>query len=369
MAQDESLPHQEYLANMVLARLRRYSGRPHLALHILAALDRVAPAYWSGWIGWETLLSGGTRPESDDLDVPSTRAARALRGLLEACRPGALPAFNEARARLHAAAAVWPALRAETAALIVALNPFEPEVPAPMQAWCSGETPVIPFGLYGVSISPSADPQVETATAYVLGTPGKRGRRFLVPGLELIQDARVLTRDAAHTPGRTETGLAALALAGELGETRDTFFRRVYGFRFVAYRHRAVLDTLCHRMRSLLGEAGEIRREEVESTNDSEKDPESEGASSNAISLTLRQAIVVPDLRCLLPTADRVLRALAVVGPTSASAAAESLRMPLRTIQAVLQQLVADGACTVERDGRRVAYRVQDTTFTEVTAA
>jgi hypothetical protein len=369
MAQAESLPHQEYLANLVLARVRRYSGRPHLALHILAALDRVAPAYWSGWIGWETLLAGGIRPESSGLDFPSARAERALRGLLEVARRGELPSFQEARARLDGAARVWPALQAEAAALIVALNPLEAEVPASMQSWCSGETPIIPFGLYGVSISPSADPEVETATAYVLGTPGNRGRRFLLPGLALIPDARVLTRDPARTAGRTETGLAALALAGEPGETRDMFFRRVYGFKFVAYRHRAVLDTLCHRMRSLLGEAGEIRREEVESTTDAEAASESGGASSSAISLTLRQAIVVPDMRCLLPTADRVLRALALVGPTSASAAAESLRMPLRTIQAVLQQLVADGACTIERDGRRVAYRVQDTTFTEVTVA
>lgn len=369
MAQAESLPHQEYLANIVLARVRRYSGRPHLALHILAALDRVAPAYWAGWIGWETLLAGGVRPESDGLDFPSARAERALRRLLEAARRGELPAFQEARARLDGAARVWPALQAETAALIVALNPLEPEVPASMQSWCSGETAIIPFGLYGVSISPTADPEVETATAYVLGAPGKRGRRFLLPGLALIPDACVLTRDPARTAGRTETGLAALALAGEPGETRDMFFRRVYGFKFVAYRHRAVLDTLCHRMRSLLGEAGEIRREEVESTIEPEAASESGGPSSSAISLTLRQAIVVPDMRCLLPTADRVLRALALVGPTSASAAAESLRMPLRTIQAVLQQLVADGACTIERDGRRVAYRVQDTTFTEVTVA
>ena len=70
-----------------------------------------------------------------------------------------------------------------------------------------------------------------------------------------------------------------------------------------------------------------------------------------------------------LPAADRVLRALATLGATSASGAADSLRMPLRTVQAVLQQLVAEGACTIERDGRRVAYRIEDTTFTQVTSA
>ena len=52
MAQSECLPQLEYLANLTLARVRRYGGRPHLALHILAALARVAPPAWSGWIGW-----------------------------------------------------------------------------------------------------------------------------------------------------------------------------------------------------------------------------------------------------------------------------------------------------------------------------
>ena len=165
---------------------------------------------------------------------------------------------------------------------------------------------------------------------------------------------------------RTETGIAALALAGETGTTREVFFRSVYGFPFVAHRHQAVLDVLCHRMRNLLGDAGEVRRESGES-----------GASGNgtnapvgpSLALILKTPIVVPDMRCALPTADRVLRALATLGTTSASTAADSLRMPLRTVQAVLQQLVAEGACSIERDGRRVAYKIEDTTFTEITSA
>ena len=87
-----------------------------------------------------------------------------------------------------------------------------------------------------------------------------------------------------------------------------------------------------------------------------------------SLSLLLREPIIVPDMRCALPVADRVLRALATLGTTSATAAADSLRMPLRTVQAVLQQLVAEGACSIERDGRRVAYKIEDTTFTELTA-
>ena len=75
--------------------------------------------------------------------------------------------------------------------------------------------------------------------------------------MKLAPSARLLARDSSRAGARTETGIAALALAGDAVISRDDFFRRVYGFPFVAYRHRAVLDTLCHRMRTLLGKAGE----------------------------------------------------------------------------------------------------------------
>lgn len=124
-------------------------------------------------------------------------------------------------------------------------------------------------------------------------------------------------------------------------------------------------------MRTLLGTAGEIRRDEGESNAHPDKpsDTSAGTAAVPTIALLLRDTIVVPDMRCILPTADRVLRALALLGATSATVAAETLHMPLRTVQAVLQELVSEGACTIERDGRRVAYKIEDTTFTQVTSA
>lgn len=371
MAQSEALSHHEYLANITLARVRRYSGRPHLALHILAALDRVAPATWSGWIGWECLLAGGTRPPRDTLDFPSARAERPLRELLESARSGDRSKFDAAAEAALRAAQIWPALAAEVGGLVAALDPSAREIPESMAAWIRGETATIPFGLHGVGISHAGDPKGEDATAYVLARPGQPGRRFLRPGLALAPPARMLGRDAVRSGARTETGIAALTLAGEGGDTRDAVFRRVYGFTFVPYRHRAVLDTLCHRMRALLGSAGDIRRDEAETMAAAEAGSVSTSppATTPSIALVLREAIVVRDMRCVLPVADRVLRSLALLGATSANSAAESLRMPLRTVQAVLQQLVAEGACTIERDGRRVAYRIEDTTFTEITVA
>jgi hypothetical protein len=370
MAQAEALSHHEYLAHITLARIRRYSGRPHLALHILAALARVAPQTWAGWIGWETLLAGGTTSETKHFAGPSADAERYLRILIGAARAGDRATFERAVVDTRDAANIWPAFAAEVAALVGALDPLGQDIPVTMGAWTRGETAAIPFGLHGVGIQQDAGPQAESATAYVIARPKESGRRLLLPGLSLAPRAQLLARDSARAGARTETGIAALALAGDAGDSRDGFFRSVYGFTFVPYRHRAVLDTLCHRMRTLLGTAGEIRRDEGESMAhaDSPPFPSTAAPAVPAIALVLRETIVVPDMRCILPTADRVLRALALLGATSATVAAETLHMPLRTVQAVLQELVSEGACTIERDGRRVAYKIEDTTFTQVTA-
>jgi hypothetical protein len=411
MAQAESLPQLEYLANLTLARVRRYSGRPHLALHILVALSRVAPPVWSGWIAWEVILAGG-RPQfardpiegggsvslaaqsgaaqsvatpiasvprmrpagggsveggARELALPETpaaAAARALLGFLQVVRDGHREEFAEQAAALRKASACWWDLAQESETLLAAVDVAQDDAPARLAPWRRGETTAIPCGLHGIGIPQGADLETETATAFVLAGPQKSGRRILRPGLTLAPEARMLTRESAKNAAagvRTETGIAALALAGPNGLSREDFFRTVYGFPFVPHRHQAVLDVLCHRMRNLLGDAGELRRDGA--------DAGGGGASGPSLVLILGKPIVVPDMRCALPTSDRVLRALATLGTTSASTAAESLRMPLRTVQAVLQQLVAEGACTVERDGRRVSYRIEDTTFTEVTSA
>jgi hypothetical protein len=371
MAQSEALPQLEYLANVTLARVRRYSGRPHLALHILAALSRVAPPAWSGWIGWEMLLGGGDGWRNDEAaaalsDAPSKIAERRLGALIAAARSGDRAVFVKSAEALEKAAAVWPDLAREAQALLAALDPLRETIPDVALPWSRGETATIPCGLHGVGVPQGSGPESEGATAFVAAQPGRPGRRFLRPGLAFAPTGGILARDSTKASAggvRTETGIAALALAGEGGTSRETFFRNVYGFPFVAHRHQAVLDVLCHRMRNLIGAAGEVRRDSGEPSSAAG----SASPSGPSLSLILQKPIVVPDMRCALPAADRVLRALATLGTTSASSAADSLRMPLRTVQAVLQQLVADGSCSIERDGRRVAYKIEDTTFTQVT--
>ena len=302
-------------------------------------------------------------------------AARDLGRFLQSVRDGDRRAFSAMGDELRKRTECWWDLGQEAETLLAAVDGFRDGAPVRLEPWRRGDTTTIPCGLHAIGIPRGADLETETATAFVLaggrrqgglGIEGK-GRRVLRPGLALAPEARVLTRESAKNAAagvRTETGIAALALAGPAGMSREDFFRIVYGFPFVPHRHQAVLDVLCHRMRNLLGDAGELRRDGGEAAASGVGVP-----GGPSLALLLSEIIAVPDMRCALPTSDRVLRALATLGSTSASDAAESLRMPLRTVQAVLQQLVAEGACTVEREGRRVSYRIEDTTFTEVTSA
>ncbi len=372
MAQSECLPQLEYLANLTLARVRRYGGRPHLALHILAALARVAPPAWSGWIGWETLLGGGGRAYPSDSrsflpSAPAMIAEGRLASFLDATRTGDREQFNQAAVELEQSASLWPDLAREIETLVAALDPIRP-VPASTSSPCfyRGETATrFHARLHGIGISEASRDESDAAAVFVTATPGSSGRRFLRPGLAFTSPEHLLTRDSTKSGAggvRTETAVAALALSGDAGVAREVFFQSVYGFPFVAHRHQAVLDVLCYRMRALLGDAGVIDRD----LGTPEASPSTNPAGPS-LGLTLTRPIIVADMRCALPVADRVLRALAKLGTSSASSAADSLRMPLRTVQAILQQLVAEGACSTERTGRHIAYRIEDTTFTEVT--
>ena len=83
--------------------------------------------------------------------------------------------------------------------------------------------------------------------------------------------------------------------------------------------------------------------------------------------LVARTPFSVPDPRCERPMEDTLLRALAERGGGSAKEIAQTLDVPLRSVQLLLKGLVEDGACLSEKDGRRVAYKVEDTTFHEPT--
>jgi DNA-binding transcriptional ArsR family regulator len=80
-----------------------------------------------------------------------------------------------------------------------------------------------------------------------------------------------------------------------------------------------------------------------------------------------REPLVAYDPRCSPPPEHSLLQLLAQAGHLTAKQAAEILGMPVRTAQHTLRKLAEDGACRAERDGRRMEYHLEDTTFMEPT--
>jgi DNA-binding transcriptional ArsR family regulator len=113
--------------------------------------------------------------------------------------------------------------------------------------------------------------------------------------------------------------------------------------------HRGTFDTLLHRVRGLVEGSAELIRQD------------------DHYELAVADSFTIVDPRCARPLEDQLLRALAESGGGSAKEIAQSLDIPLRSVQHLLKGLVEDGACLSEKDGRRVAYKVEDTTFQEPT--
>jgi hypothetical protein len=242
----------------------------------------------------------------------------------------------------------WPALEDEASLVAAALDASAPP-PAALATWAAAAAPALPFGLHGASPAPP-----EQAIAFVLARPDGPGRRFLRAGLALaLGDGGTAPPDAlsgsAREHYRTDTALAALAAAGPGGLPRDELFRAVYGLAYVPGLHEGSFRVLVHRMRKRVEGLAEVARDEEH------------------FHLRVDRPVVIPDPRCTQPTEDAVLRLLASKGAVSSEEIASELRVSVRSAQAALKQLVSDGACSVERQGRQIQYRVDDTTFSEPT--
>jgi hypothetical protein len=341
MSRTEALHEPETLANLVLARVRRLTGRPFLATRILGALARFASPAWRPWIDWEHAMASGAA-EGDDAAAGSlTRAiSRARLG----DQRGFAETINQGLARMRG-------LTGHVADLDAARIALDPDADAgavegPLARWRRGLDDEVPRGLLGLTTS--ADPG--DAAVLVLARPGAPAARLLGPGAPLVE-----ATGAARLPqmqrrqGRTDTALAVLALAGEQGLSDDQLFRAAYGFAFSHSVHGGVLDVLLHRARAHLGAAGEITR------------------SRGVLALSVQTPLLLVDPRCAPPDDDRVLQLVARCGRMSAKDTSQQLGLPLRSAQAALEALVATGACTRERNGRAIEYRVDDTTFQEPT--
>ena len=81
----------------------------------------------------------------------------------------------------------------------------------------------------------------------------------------------------------------------------------------------------------------------------------------------MRAPYAVVDPRCQQPFHDVVLRYLAGAGSASAKELASRLDVPLRTVQMALREMTEEGICLAAKEGRRVFYTVEDTTFCSLT--
>ena len=340
MARTEGLPQPEYLANAVLARVRRLSGKPHLAVRILSSLLRVAPAPWRNWLAWELAVAGGV----------SSLAGRPAENI------GALVSLTAAGDRASAEAALERVLHETRGALLhrelhdlgVLLGLRHLSAGSTLaQAWALGARDgVPPHGLHGVcGVHP--DRTLREEPVWVVVAPRGGGRRVLSPALGLAADVQMLW-PGKRRQARTDGALCALALAGQPIEELS-FFELLYGFPYQAALHHGARDTLYYRMRERLAGHGEFLRE------------------GGGVSVAVAGPLAIPDSRCSPPPEHSLLAILAQRGETSVRDAADALQIPLRTAQHALKALAADGVCRAEKQGRELRYRLEDTTYSEPT--
>ncbi len=329
MARAEGLTHAGVFSALVLARLRRRSGLPFLAAFILRELGPRAPRAWRSLVETELFFASGR-----------CEHARVL-ALDEALVAGDPSASERAMDALAADLAPWSFLHRELAATRALLLGEASDDPS-VRAWQVGDTAEIPLGLAGSS---GALADARAPTAQVARAEG-RGLRLLArgaPGLRARGFAPI------RAGGRAGAVLSAALLMPEEGLETASLFHRAYGFDYVERRHHNTFSIALHRARGAL--------------------PESMTLEVRAGRVILRGGarVLADDPRCHRGVEERVLSALAREPSQSAREAARAAGVGLRLCQQALAELTEAGACQVEKVGRRVVYRVEDTTYAPAT--
>ena len=351
MARTEGILQREYLANLVLARARRFSGHPHAASRILAALRQVTPRTWRSWLGWEHLLCEGV---PHNVDAGRGFDAGLLGStLFRAAQTGDHDRFEGAREELLGGLRGFAAVCAEAQAVVAALDPRTDVDRAPdeVRGWLRGESQETPVALQGLAIPHVDSHGDETAAAFVVVDAHRRGRLVLGNGLGLLHGEH---HEDAHrfslSRGRTYTALAVLCLAPGRAMADGELFQAVYGFAYVASKHQSTLRVLIHRMRQEAGDAAHLVRED------------------GTVALELVSTLVFPDPRCTPSTEELILRSLASRGgKATLRELAHALSLSPRTVQRAMRTIVDDGACEVVGGGPETSYEFEDTTFHQPT--
>lgn len=352
MARAEGIPISECLAHLVLARARRVSRHPHLAIRILGALRRVAPPGLGGWLDWESVLAGDSealdRAREPALGTPSERASAALVAALRAAMRGDPAALDAAAAMLGESVRGASCVAREAQELLAALDVRRAPPPGLVE-WSAARSILAPTSVHGLCVR-MGDAASDASEGVVVAAPGGTPRRVLGIGAPLLGgDELVRLRKTRMRQGRVETLVAVLASALPGGLSESECFAQAYELAYQPEIHRGVFDVLVTRARAYLEGKGEIVR------------------GQGRIALRLHAPLVIPDPRCAAPVHDRLLRILAREGRASAGEAARRAGLSIRAVQDALKTLAEEGACVGERDGRQIVYAVEDTTFSEPT--
>lgn len=353
MGRSEGLPQEEYLAHLVLARVRRMGRQAHRSIRILHSLRELASPPWQGWIAWEQAFAAGDLPQPfPRFERPVDGAVSALAQVLTSARSGRRPSFDRDVLLLAQTVRRCVFAAEEAAQLTETLGAPPSRDPLP---WTRGASPLLPPALHGFRTrAPEATP-TGSASAYVVVThdagEGSFGARRVLSWAKGLAEAEGSAEllQSRRVEGRVETLLAVLALARDEGIAEDDAFAQTYDFAYVAERHRTVFDVLVHRTRAYV--EGQATLERV----------------GGRLVLRPRCSMLIPDPRCAERVSDRILRLLAQRGHANARGMASELGISLRGAQEALSELAGAGACESRRDGRAVRYVVEDTTFSEPT--
>lgn len=330
MARADGLVLFELLASIVLARCRRLEGRPHLALRILTSVAAVAPPPWRGWMAYERAMAGGDRAELGVNFPPSS----VLKSVWRACETGDPGMVLGVQA---------PAFCAHELALFRESHLADEPPSAPTRDWIFARDSDPPACLSGLCV-PEIDTSGERAPVCLLVRPGQPARRVFAEAALLCADA---TRPPSFELAQSRTWSAIAELATSPTQQRPELFERVYGFAFLPARHAGTLRVLLHRVRQTLPAGLEL--DELDT-------------------LRVSHPVLLPDPRVRVDMETLILGQLArASGRASANAIAEALGVSSRTVQQTLRELIDDGTCTAEREGRRIHYVLEDTTLSEPT--
>ncbi|MEO1482756.1 MAG: hypothetical protein AAFU77_11670 [Myxococcota bacterium] len=308
-ARSEGIAERELFSAVLLARARRLSGKAYLAVQILHELKSVLPHRWTDWFETEWLLAGGA---ATDLKGPRSRAILGLFRTPGTHAVETLSALGPGR---------W---KPEIDALVMQLGLAEGR---------DGFFERRPrFGI--------RDPLARDASWEALVSSDGTVFRRLISGR---RDGELEFSSRSRGP-RAAQGVLTLAEGGPTGMPLADWFRRVFGFRFLEETHGNLARVTLHRMRKGLPSGCSIERDD------------------DRLRLHLDAPLRVPAAEAQSTIEERVLDCLALGVPT-AKAIAASLAVPVRSVQDALKSLVEAGVCEAQKDGRALAYRVEDTTF------